>query len=156
MQPRNTGGFLRAIAIFKLTKGILLVAVAVGLLHLVNKDLEDVATVWIERLHVDPENHIVGGFLEHIGFITPKQLKEASGFSLFYAAIFLTEGTGLLFKKRWAEYFTVIATGSLIPIELYEIFHHFRVFKLVLLALNVAIVWFLIHTVRTDKQGLSA
>jgi hypothetical protein len=37
-----------------------------------------------------------------------------------YAGLLLTEGLGLLLRKRWAEYLTIITTAGLIPIELYE------------------------------------
>ena len=37
--------------------------------------------------------------------------------------LFVVEGIGLLLHKRWAEYFTVITTGLLMPIEIYELVH---------------------------------
>jgi uncharacterized membrane protein (DUF2068 family) len=33
-----------------------------------------------------------------------KELKEMSALGAGYAALFLIEGTGLLFRKRWAEW----------------------------------------------------
>ena len=62
--------------------------------------------------------------------------------------MFLVEGWGLWREKRWAEYLTVIVTASLIPLEIWEIFHHFTWLKVFALALNAAIVWYLIHLLR--------
>jgi len=42
----------------------------------------------------------------------------------------LTEGVGLALRKRWAEYLTIIATSSLIPLEVYELIQHFSVMKI--------------------------
>jgi uncharacterized membrane protein (DUF2068 family) len=41
------------------------------------------------------------------------------------AALFLTDETGLLFRKRWAEWLTIVATNSLMPIEVYELVKKF-------------------------------
>ena len=54
-------------------------------------------------------------------------------------SLLLTEGIGLLMRKHWAEYFTVISTAVFIPLEVYEIFHRFTLTKVGVLAVNVAI-----------------
>ena len=48
-------------------------------------------------------------------------------------------------QKYWAEWFTVIATGSLVPLEIYEAVHRFSAFKLVALLVNIAIVVYLVR-----------
>jgi len=151
MQAKTSDRYLRVIAIFKLIKGLLLLFMAVGFLGLLHKDVSEVATSWITRLHVDPDNRLVGGFLARLGLITDKQIEAVTGFTLCYAAIFLTEGTGLFLKKRWAQYFTIVATGSFIPLELYELCRHFRAVKIVLLVINVGIVCFLAVTMRKER-----
>jgi uncharacterized membrane protein (DUF2068 family) len=35
-----------------------------------------------------------------------------AGAAFAYAALFITEGTGLWLPKRWAEYLNIIATAS--------------------------------------------
>jgi len=106
----------------------------------------DVATVtehWIEVLRVDPDNRFIHRGLLRVFNVTPKQLKELSAGTFIYAAIFLTEGTGLLARKHWAEYMTLISTGLFIPLEVYEIYHHFTLLKLGITVINVAIIWYL-------------
>jgi len=41
-----------------------------------------------------------------------------------------------------------MVTASLIPFELWEIYDHFAWLKVAALALNVAILWYLIHVLR--------
>jgi uncharacterized membrane protein (DUF2068 family) len=65
--------------------------------------------------------------------------------------LFLTEGLGLWFLKRWAEWFTVIITSSLVPVEVYEIHRHPSAVKVVVLAINVAVVGYLLY--RIAKEG---
>jgi uncharacterized membrane protein (DUF2068 family) len=64
----------------------------------------------------------------------------------------LTEGTGLLLGKRWAEYFTVIATSSFIPLEIYEIARRVDEARIVLLLINIAIVIYLVLELYRDRQ----
>jgi uncharacterized membrane protein (DUF2068 family) len=71
--------------------------------------------------------------------------------SFIYAGLFLVEGTGLWLRKRWGEWLTVIVTSSLIPVEIYEIHRHLTVAKLGVLALNLAIVIYLILHMRRQQ-----
>jgi uncharacterized membrane protein (DUF2068 family) len=146
MATRRSGSrdiWLILIGIFKLFKGVSLLILGFGLLRLLHRDISATAEHWIEVLRVDPDNRFVHRLLLRIFNVTPKQLKELSVGTFIYSAIFLVEGTGLLRKKRWAEYMTLISTGLLIPLEIYEIFHHFTWGKVAVTAANVLIVWYL-------------
>jgi uncharacterized membrane protein (DUF2068 family) len=136
------------IGVFKLFKGISLLIVGFGLLKLLHKDVGAVVEHWIEVLRVDPDNRFIHRALLRIFNVTPKQLKELSAGTFVYAGIFLTEGTGLLARKHWAEYMTLISTGLFIPLEVYEIYRHFTLLKVVVTVVNVLIVWYLAVRVR--------
>ena len=73
--------------------------------------------------------------------------------SFVYAALFLTEGIGLWMAKRWAEWFSVIITSSLVPFEIYEIYRHPTVLKFGALLLNLAVVAYLVYRIRTDDAA---
>ena len=139
---------LLLIALFKLFKGVMLVIVGIGALRLVHKDVATVVMHWVDILRVDPENHFIHRIIERAMGIHAKQLRAISAGTFFYASILLTEGIGLLMRKRWAEYFTVISTAVFIPLELYEIFHRFTFVRVGVLAVNVAIVWYLVNRIR--------
>lgn len=82
-----------------------------------------------------------------------KELKEISALGAGYAALFLTEGTGLLFRKRWAERLTIVATSSLMPLEVYELVKAFTGVRLLALLINAAVVLYLIYLVRQKENG---
>jgi uncharacterized membrane protein (DUF2068 family) len=65
----------------------------------------------------------------------------------------MIEGTGLVLEKVWAEYFTLILTGSFLPWELYEIIRHVTVFKIVLTLLNLAVFIYLAHVVNEKVRA---
>lgn len=142
---------LIAIALFKLLKGILLVAAGAGALSLLHKDIADTITHWITVLRVDPDNEFIHALAARLFRLTSKQLKEIGAGTFVYAAMFLTEGIGLLMRKRWAEYMTVITTAGLIPLEIYEMTKHFTMVKVGVLVVNVAIVIYLIWRIRATR-----
>ncbi len=140
--------WLLLIGLFKLVKGISLLVLGFGLLRLLHRDVAGVVEHWIEVLRVDPDNRFVHRALLRVFNVTPKQLRELSAGTFLYAGIFLTEGTGLLARKHWAEYMTLISTGLFIPLEVYEIWRHFTMVKLGVTIVNVAIVWYLAMRVK--------
>jgi uncharacterized membrane protein (DUF2068 family) len=131
------------IGLFKLAKGVSLLIIGFGLLKLLHRDMAAVTQRWIEVLRVDPDNRFIHAALLKIFRITPKELKALSVGTFVYAAIFLTEGTGLLARKHWAEYMTLISTGLFIPLEVWEIHRHFTMLKVAVAIVNVLIVWYL-------------
>jgi uncharacterized membrane protein (DUF2068 family) len=131
------------IGLFKLFKGVSLLILGFGLVRLLHKDVAAVTEHWIEVLRVDPDNRFIHRGLVRIFNVTPKELRELSAGTFVYAAIFLTEGTGLLARKHWAEYMTLISTGLFVPLEVYEIYRHFTLLKLAVTVVNVLIVWYL-------------
>ncbi|MGB6943975.1 MAG: DUF2127 domain-containing protein [Bryobacteraceae bacterium] len=140
------------IGLFKLFKALLLIAAGIGAIKLLHKDLASTAMHWVQVLRADPDNRYIHGILVRIFRITPKQLKELSVGTFIYAGLFLTEGAGLLLRKHWAEYFTIITTGAFIPLEVYELVRHFTVTKLVVTVVNVLIVWYLVARVRSRSK----
>jgi uncharacterized membrane protein (DUF2068 family) len=149
------GGVLLAIAIFKLAKGLLLLSVAVGALSLLNENVAGRAEHFVKALRVDPHNHFINSLLVKLTRVDNSKLEEISAGTFFYAALLLTEGVGLFLRKRWAEYFTTIATGSFIPLEIYELVKESSATKIVILAINVAVVLYLIYRAmhRRKRKG---
>ena len=73
---------------------------------------------------------------------------------LFYAGLFLVEGTGLWLERRWGEWATVVISGMLIPVEIYEVVRHPTVARVVVLVVNVAVVAYLIYRIRTTTKKM--
>jgi uncharacterized membrane protein (DUF2068 family) len=139
---------LMLIAVFKLLKGLVLLAVAIGALRLLHRDLAGVVDHWVNAFRVDPHNRYIHWLLAKLPMIDDRKLKELSVGTFIYSAVFLTEGIGLALHKRWAEYFTIITTSSFLPLEVYELIHHATIAKGVALAINVAVVIYLVRELR--------
>lgn len=145
---RECGRGLRVIAAFKLLKALALVAVGVGALKLLHKDLAAIAEHWINVFQVDPHNHFIDLLLAKLSNVDDRRLKELSIGTFIYAGIFLVEGVGLALQKRWAEYFTIITTSSLLPIEIYELVRRVSIGRFFALGINLAVVAYLIFELR--------
>ena len=139
------------IALFKLLKGGLLIAVGIGILRLLHKDVADVAMQWINVLRVDPDNRYVHIVLAKALFFDDRKLKEIGAGTFCYAGLFLTDGFGLLLRKRWAQYFTIVVTASLLPLEVFEMARHATIAKAIVILLNIGIVGYLVNRVRHES-----
>ena len=136
------------IAVFKLLKGIALLAVAIGALRLLHQDVAAIVDHWINAFKVDPHNRYILWLLAKLPLVNDRKLTELSVGTFIYAAVFLTEGTGLALSKRWAEYFTIITTSSFLPLEVYELIHRATIAKGVALVINIVVVVYLVRELR--------
>ncbi len=139
----HTNRWLVLIGIGKLLKAVLFVALGIGALHLVHRDLVSVVTHWIVDLRFDPESRFVNFVLDKLSNVTPHRLKEISILIFCYAGVDVLEGTGLILAKPWAEYLTLIVTASLLPWEFFEILRKPNWPKVVFTLLNIAVVLYL-------------
>src|ERR1700686_3151641 len=143
---------IRLIALFKLVKAITLIAIGVGALKLLHRDLGSTLDHWIAVSGLDPGNRWVERGIEKASNLSHAKVKGLGIVSFIYAGLFLTEGIGLWLMKRWAEWFTIIITSSLIPVEIYELYRHPTAVKILALAINVAVVLYLLHRIRNPAH----
>jgi len=147
-KPRDRSAVLLLIGAFKLLKAIGLVAIGIGAIRYLHRDLGTAVVHWTQTLGFDPDNRFIHAFLEKAFRVTSRQLREISAGTFLYGSLFATEGVGLLMGKRWAEYFTIVTTSLLLPIEVFELVHRLTVTRTLVLAVNIAIVWYLARRVR--------
>jgi uncharacterized membrane protein (DUF2068 family) len=151
-ERRDPDRGLRLIAAFKLLKGLALLALGIGALRLLHKDVDAVVEHWINIFQVDPHSHYMQLLLAKLSIVDDRRLKQLSVGTFIYAALFLTEGVGLALGKRWAEYLTIIGTASLLPLELYELYRHASLGKGFALVINLAVVAYLVRELRRYKE----
>lgn len=143
---------LRLIAVFKLCKAFGLLLVAVAAFGLVRQATLDSIAAWIASLPIQHGHRFLVDAMDYLLQLGPRKFIAIGAAACVYAGLFTVEGFGLWRGKRWAEYLTVIATASLIPLELWEIYHRFNWLKLAAFAVNVAIVWYLIALLRRQRE----
>jgi uncharacterized membrane protein (DUF2068 family) len=150
--PEPRLGVLRIIAIYKLVKVLLLLALAYGEVRLHDASLAAKLLTWASARPLGLERQVVTQLLTWFSGISVSGIHTLRLVTLCYAAVFAIEGVGLWMRKRWAEWMTTIITASLIPFELWELFYRPNVGKLLVLLANTAIVVILIWHVRRTRR----
>jgi uncharacterized membrane protein (DUF2068 family) len=139
------------VGLFKLSKAVFFTAVGFAALHLIKHDLGDVVMRVAEALRMTSESRIVTFAMEKADLIGHHQLRQASFFAFGYAGLCLIEGTGLVLRKVWAEYFTVMLTVMGLPWETYELLHKFTWLKVGLLGVNLLVLAYLLWVLKVKR-----
>ena len=141
-----------AIAVFKFIEAAGLLALGFGVRHVLHADWEQELAHWIDLLRMDPHNRYLMWLMEKLANVNEHRLKELSVGTFFYAGLRLLEGTGLALRQRWAEYLTIVTTGALVPVEVYEIALHATWEKMVVLVVNLVVVGYLVWELRRSRS----
>jgi uncharacterized membrane protein (DUF2068 family) len=144
--PRDR--WLALIAVLKFVKAATLVAVAFGAMELLRPEVAQQAQEWFGGLALSTDQVVVQRVLAWIVGLNQRKLELLGLAALLYATLFTIEGVGLWKARRWAEYLTVVATGSLVPFEAYELARRITPIRAAGLALNLAVVGYLIYRLR--------
>jgi uncharacterized membrane protein (DUF2068 family) len=145
--------WLLLIGVVKVFKAALLIAIGIGAVRLLQGDLGENVERWCRQLNVDAWNPWFQTFPDKVKSVSPHKMSLLCAGAFVYAGLFLTEGTGLLLRKRWGEWVTIFITGSFLPFEIYElVVKEFSIFKVLLLIGNAAVVVYLIWRLRHERK----
>jgi len=147
---------LRLIALFKFCKAVLLVVVGLGALRLLDPGVAARAQRWMAALASSNDRSAVQHVIASLAGLSPRRLEAVGVGAFLYAVLFTIEGVGLWRGKRWAEYLTVIATLSLVPLEVFELTRAVTPPRLAALVVNLAVVAYLLGRIRRRARATSA
>src|SRR3954451_25418834 len=139
---------LRAIAVERSVRGVLLLAAGIYLLFHLSTDFGSIAERIIRSIDIDPRQHFFHRIVARLHGLHAHQLRIAGIAALGYGGLELVEGVGLWLDQLWAEYLTLIATSLLIPFELYELAIQPTLWKAGGTLVNVLIVIYLAWALR--------
>ncbi|MGA3371383.1 MAG: DUF2127 domain-containing protein [Terracidiphilus sp.] len=147
--------WLILIAAFKVAQAALFVAVGVGAMKLLHKDIGDALERVVHHLRFNPESRFVNFVLEKALLLDDRLLRRIGEVGFIYAALDLIEGTGLYLEKAWAEYLTLVITASFLPLEIYEVLQRLTWVRSGLLAINLLVFLYLLKLVaeRSKRRG---
>lgn len=157
MTTRSHHPGLAVIAVFKVTKGVLLLLLGLGLLKLLHAEIATLFSLLIEALHLNADSRLIHALVLKVDALQPHTVLVAGLVSLGYAGMLLVEGMGLWLEFTWAAYLTVVSTSLLLPFELYEVIERVSILRIGVLLLNLVIVLYLIgqlrrHTLRSRAR----
>ena len=135
---------LSAIIAFKAFKAAALAALGFVLLATRQDDPVYLITRLALAVHLPLTSRIFGRALEFALNLSVGKQTALAVTAFGYAALMGTEGIALQRRKPWARWFTVGATSSLLPIEIFEVFREVHPLRIVVLLANIAIVIYLV------------
>jgi uncharacterized membrane protein (DUF2068 family) len=144
--------WLELIAAYKLLHTMLFVAIGIGALQLLHKDLGDLLAALADRLHFDSESRLVDFVMDKASLINDPLLRRIGFVSFAYAVVTLVEGIGLYLEQAWGEYLTLLITASFMPLEIFEIVCGLTWFRVSLFAINLVVFVYLLQLVANRSR----
>lgn len=150
---RTHNQWLVLIALYKLLQALLFIAIGVGALRLLHKDVGDMFAVLADRLRFNPESRFVNFILDEASLLNDPVLRRIGAAAFCYAALGLAEGIGLYLEKAWAEFLTLFITASFLPWEMVEAIRRVTWVRLSLLAINILVFFYLLELIAEQRRN---
>ncbi len=154
-KPQHRNQWLILIAAYKLVQALLFVAIGIGALHLLHKDIGDELGRLADYLRFNPESRLVNFVLDKASFLNDPLLRRIGAAAFIYAAVGMVEGIGLYFEKVWAEYLTLLITASFLPWEIFEVCRKLTYVRVGLFLVNVLVLFYLLKLVTKRAKSLN-
>ena len=144
---------LRAVATFELTKGLIVLLSACGVLLLVHReDPWDIADGLLRLLHISPDHHFAQVFLDWADSLTETKVWAVAGVAVGYSLLRFVEAYGLWYARAWAEWIALISGTLYLPFEIYKLVHKQSLFHVSVLLVNLAVVLYMAYALKTGES----
>src|ERR1039458_2573967 len=135
---------VRTVAIFEFAKGIVVVLAGLGIFRMRHKDLWGVAESFLEFFHVNPLHHYVGVFIDLVYRVSDIRLWKIAVVATVYSILRFIEAYGLWYTRPWAEWLAIASGSIYIPFEVDDLLRRPDWIRLLIVAINVAIVLYMV------------
>lgn len=142
--PKHVKG-VRTVATVEFTKGVIVMLAGLGLLTMRHKSIWGVAESLLEFLHVNPNHHFVGVFIDLISKISDVRLWKLAVIASVYVVLRFVEAYGLWYTLPWAEWMAAITGAIYVPFEADDFFRKPSWFRFAVLFINLLIVFYMLY-----------
>jgi uncharacterized membrane protein (DUF2068 family) len=144
---------LRAVASLELTKGMIVLLAACGVLLLMRReDPWDIADGLLHLLHISPDHHFAQVFLDWADSLTSAKIWTVAIAALSYSVLRFVEAYGLWYARAWAEWIALISGTVYLPFEIYKLVHKQNLFHISVFLINVAVVLYMVYALKTGDS----
>lgn len=134
------GKSIKAVAVFEMAKGVLLLLAGFGALAFLHRDVRAIAIELVGRFHLSPDHRYASIFIRAASNVTDAKLWFWAGFAGAYAIFRFVEGYGLWHERPWAEWLALVSGGIYLPLEIYEMISRRTWVSIVVFVANLAVV----------------
>ncbi len=143
---------LRSIAVLEALKGIAVLALGLGLLHYLHRDVGDAAERLLRHLHMNPARHYARVFLEAAYRLNDGNLWGMAAGAAAYSIVRFIEAYGLWNARVWAEWFALLSGCLYLPWEVVEVVKHATPIRWAVLLGNIAIVLYMAYLRWSEQE----
>lgn len=147
---------LRAVALLEALKSVIVFGAGFGLLSLLHHDVRHAAVSLVTRLHIDPQRHSAGVFVNAAAQVTDSRLWGLAAMALAYSSLRATEAYGLWRQRRWAAWLGAASGAIYVPVEIYEWVEKPSQLRAATLLLNIGVVAYLLWSLRRPASQRNA
>jgi uncharacterized membrane protein (DUF2068 family) len=150
---RGTVQVLRTVAALELSKGMIVLLAACGVLLLVHReDPWDIADGLLKLLHISPDHHFAQVFLNWADSLTETKVFAVAGVAVAYSVLRFVEAYGLWYARAWAEWIALVSGMLYLPFEIYKLIHRPSPFHVWVFLINVAVVLYMVYELKTGES----
>lgn len=112
----------------------------------------------LNSIRLEPHNKYIHFVAEKAFGLHPDTLRLLHLGAIIYAGLYLIEGLGLLWDKKWAEWMVVVTTAGFLPFEAYEIYSEVTWGRCLLFVANIVVMIYLcwrlyrLHVVTVERK----
>jgi uncharacterized membrane protein (DUF2068 family) len=152
-EPGTTLQVLRAVATLEMTKGMIVLLAACGVLLLMRRENPwDIADGLLRLLHISPDHHFAQVFLDWADSLTIAKIWTVAAAAVSYSVLRFLEAYGLWYARAWAEWIALVSGALYLPFEIYKVVHRQSVFHVSVLLINLAIVFYMAYLLKTGQS----
>lgn len=144
---------VRTIAFLEAAKGALVLLAGMGLFAVVHKGAQQFAERIVEHAHLNPASHYPRVFLDLAARTSDIRLWELAAAALAYALLRFAEAYGLWRQRRWGLWVAALSGGLYVPFEIAELVKRASPIGAAVLAVNLAIVAYMVYRLRKGSNG---
>jgi len=139
-EPQRRDRVIVVIGVLKLLKALVLIAAALSVFGTLRGSFR----AYVRELAAGSGREMITKAVGDLTGSSPHKIELIGTLLLIYAALFTVEGIGLIARRVWAEWLTIIITCSFIPLEIYEVIEKGSAIKALVLVVNILIAIYLI------------
>lgn len=144
---------LKTIAVFEFSKGLLVLIAGLGILSLLNYNIQNRFEDYVSSFNYVPHGKVTGIIYNAITHPRNSLLIMLASFAIIYSSLRFAEGYGLWHQANWAKWIGLISTLIYLPYEIYDLVLHPGIIPVFLIAVNLIVIYVLSSTIQVKHKS---
>lgn len=134
-------------------KGILVLAVGLGIHTMAGHDLRHAAESLVRHLHLNPASEVPNSIIVAASSLTDSRLTLLALGALIYSMVRFIEAFGLWRGMLWTKWFALVSGAIYLPFEMYEVIKHSNSLSISVLLVNLLIVGYMVYVLLNPQAS---